>query len=70
MNEHKIDLPRAVWRTSSYSNGNGGACVEISDLNGGHHAVRDSKNPTGAVLTVTLAGWTAFVAGVCADEFG
>ena len=57
-----------TWHKSSYSNGTGGACVEIADLDGGH-AVRDSKNPTGPALTFTAAEWTAFTTGVRADEF-
>jgi hypothetical protein len=28
------DLIGAVWRKSSYSSGNGGACVEVAPLNG------------------------------------
>ena len=47
------------WRKSSYSSSNGGNCVEVvsgSDI----IAVRDSKNPAGTVLTVTLDSWRAF----------
>jgi hypothetical protein len=36
------------WRKSSYSSGQGGACVELAFAG----AVRDSKNPTGPVLAV------------------
>jgi Domain of unknown function (DUF397) len=39
-----------VWRKSSRSNGGQDACVEIANL-GDHIAVRDSKNPSGPVLT-------------------
>jgi hypothetical protein len=63
------NLTGAQWRKSSYSNGNGGDCVEIADLNGGGRAVRDSKNPTGPALTFTAAQWAAFTAGVRAGEF-
>ena len=48
-----------TWRKSSYSTSNGGNCVEVvsgSDI----IAVRDSRNPAGAVLTVTLDSWRAF----------
>lgn len=69
MNEHEIDLSRAVWRTASYTNGNG-ACVEVADLDAGHRAVRDSKDPAGPVLMVIPGEWAAFVTGVRADEFG
>lgn len=41
------------WRKSSYSGGNGGACVEI--MSDGHRivAIRDSKNP-GPTLTADM----------------
>jgi hypothetical protein len=54
---------RPVWRKSSYSGSDNGNCVELS--NGG--AVRDSKNPTGPVLTVDLGG---LLAAVKADRLG
>lgn len=46
------ELAGGRWRTSSFSNGNGGACVEIA---GTLNAVRDSKNPNGGVLRLDLA---------------
>ncbi|MGH3769639.1 MAG: DUF397 domain-containing protein [Pseudonocardiaceae bacterium] len=64
-----MDIDRAAWRTSSYSNGSGGACVEVADLAGGCHAVRDSKDRSGPALTFSTAEWAAFTAGVRADEF-
>jgi hypothetical protein len=36
------------WRKSSYSSGQNGACVELAHAG----AVRDSKNPTGPVLSI------------------
>jgi hypothetical protein len=59
-----------TWRTSSYSSGQGGNCVEIADLPNGAQAVRDSKNRTGPALTFTAAEWSAFTAGVRSGEFG
>ncbi|MGH3900635.1 MAG: DUF397 domain-containing protein [Pseudonocardiaceae bacterium] len=53
------DLTSATWRKSSRSNGQGN-CVEVADLDGGHRAVRDSKNPTGPALLVTPTAWTTF----------
>jgi hypothetical protein len=38
------------WRKSSYSSGQGGACVELACAG----AVRDSKNPDGPVLLTDL----------------
>jgi hypothetical protein len=62
------DLTRAEWRKSSFS-GSGNACIEVADLDGGAHAVRDSKDPAGAHLTFTGTEWAAFTAGVRAGEF-
>ena len=69
MSKREIDLSRAVWRKASYSNANG-MCVEVANLDGGHRAVRDSKDPTGPVLAVTPDEWIMFTAGIRADEFG
>jgi hypothetical protein len=44
------DLSAAVWRKSSRSGGNGGACVELANIG----AIRDSKNPGGPVLHVRI----------------
>lgn len=63
------NLTGAQWRKSSYSNGNGGNCVEVADLTDGGRAVRDSKNPHGPALVFTRAEWAAFTAGVRASEF-
>ncbi|MEO7193335.1 MAG: DUF397 domain-containing protein [Pseudonocardiaceae bacterium] len=56
-----------TWRTSSYSSDDGN-CVEMAELDA-HHAVRDSKNPTGPALTFTAAQWSAFTTGVKSGEF-
>jgi hypothetical protein len=58
-----------TWRTSSYSSGQGGNCVEIADLPNGARAVRDSKNPDGGHLMFAAAEWSAFTTGVRAGEF-
>lgn len=58
-----------TWHKSSYSNGSGGACLEVAEVDGRHRAVRDSKHPTGPALTFTAAEWSAFTAGVRAGEF-
>jgi hypothetical protein len=50
-----------VWRKSSHSEGNGGDCVEVAERLGGI-AVRDSKDPSGPVLTFGSAEWAAFTA--------
>ncbi|MEU2672297.1 DUF397 domain-containing protein [Streptomyces sp. NPDC007164] len=55
------DLSRAAWRTSSYSNGSGGSCVEVADNVPGFVPVRDTKLADSPVLALRTASWTAFV---------
>ncbi|AKH84097.1 toxin-antitoxin system toxin subunit [Streptomyces sp. CNQ-509] len=59
------------WVKSSYSNGDGGGCVEWAPVvaASGVVPVRDSKDPDGPALAFSAAGWRAFVAGVRAGEF-
>ena len=64
-----IDLSLAVWRKSSYSNGSGGACVEVARNLPGIVAVRDSKDRQGPALVFTPADWEAFAAGVQDGQF-
>jgi hypothetical protein len=54
-----MDLTRAVWRKSSYSGSNGGACVEVGTA-GLAVAVRDSKDPDGPLLAFAADTWKAF----------
>ncbi|MFD8383133.1 DUF397 domain-containing protein [Streptomyces sp. NPDC059679] len=63
-----INLSAATWRKSSYSNPDGGACVETCDDFVGVLAVRDSKNPQGPALVFPSESWTAFVSVVKADQ--
>lgn len=65
----EADLSRANWRKSSFSNGNGGNCVEVASNLPGIVAVRDTKDQTGPALIFTTAEWQAFVGGVRAGEF-
>jgi hypothetical protein len=71
---HASDLSRAGWRKSSYSNGTGGSCVEITALTGHFReagqtvAVRDSKDPDGPVLTFTESAWCDFTAKIKTGE--
>ncbi|MFE6930922.1 DUF397 domain-containing protein [Streptomyces sp. NPDC057699] len=55
------DLSAAAWRKASYSNGDGGECVEIADGLPGLVPVRDSKAPDGPALVFTAARWASFV---------
>ncbi|MFF3260862.1 DUF397 domain-containing protein [Streptomyces sp. NPDC002932] len=61
---HSPELSTAHWRSSSYSNSNGGECVEITDDFPGIVPVRDSKNPTGPALVVQTEAWGAFVSSL------
>jgi Domain of unknown function (DUF397) len=55
------------WRKALISVGNG-ACVEVAPYHG-MVAVRDSKDPEGAVLTYTPKEWYAFLDGAKKGEF-
>ncbi|WP_372412192.1 DUF397 domain-containing protein [Streptomyces luteireticuli] len=60
------DLFHAIWVKSSYSQGNGGACIEWAPAfaSSGAVPVRDSKVPDGHVVTASSSAWSAFVATV------
>jgi hypothetical protein len=62
-----LDLSRATWRKSSYSNG-GGECVEATSA---LHAiaVRDSKAPERSVLMMTSPEWGTFIKNVKTGKF-
>ncbi|MDG9683886.1 DUF397 domain-containing protein [Streptomyces sp. DH18] len=59
-----IVLTTVTWRKSSYSNQDGGACVEVADGFTAVVPVRDSKNPSGPALTFAASGWSSFVSAV------
>ncbi len=59
-----IDLSIITWRKSSYSNQDGGECVEVSDDFAAVVPVRDSKAPHGPVLAFPASGWTSFLGAV------
>ncbi|WP_030746020.1 DUF397 domain-containing protein [Streptomyces sp. NRRL F-5135] len=59
---HAPELSDARWRKSSYSNTNGGACVEITEGFPGVVPVRDSKTPHAPALIVPTPAWNTFVA--------
>ncbi|MGW0871964.1 DUF397 domain-containing protein [Streptomyces zaehneri] len=56
-----IDLSSATWRKSSYSNSDGGQCVEVSDDVTSLVPVRDSKDPGRGVLVFGPVAWGHFV---------
>ncbi|MFD4873300.1 DUF397 domain-containing protein [Streptomyces sp. NPDC058420] len=62
-------MSNVTWRKSSYSNSDGGACLEVADNAPAPVVpVRDSKNPEGPALTLLASAWSAFVVAVRRDE--
>jgi hypothetical protein len=55
------ELGTAKWRKSSFSGSDGSNCVEVAPLAGGRRAVRDSKYPSGPVMTFPPAEWVTFL---------
>jgi hypothetical protein len=49
------------WRKSSYSNADGGNCVEVADGFPDAVPVRDSKSTDGPVLRHSVQAWDRFV---------
>jgi hypothetical protein len=60
-------LTGTIWRKSSYSTENGGACLEVADGIPGTVPVRDSKAPDGPALLIPAHAWTAFVGALKGD---
>ncbi|MFF4486832.1 DUF397 domain-containing protein [Streptomyces sp. NPDC001544] len=56
-----IDLNGVTWRKSSYSNPDGGECVEVADNVPSLVPVRDSKDTSRTPLLFTAPAWTAFL---------
>ena len=52
-----------IWRTASYSGGNGGQCVEVADA-AQVILVRDTKDRAGAALRVPAEAWATFTASL------
>ncbi|MFI1334584.1 DUF397 domain-containing protein [Streptomyces sp. NPDC020845] len=67
-----LDLSRAEWVKSSYSNGNEGQCVDFAPgiaTTAGVVPVRDSKNPAGPALVFSADAWGSFTTAVQTGEF-
>jgi hypothetical protein len=52
------------WRKSTYSDGNGGSCVETASGNG-VVLVRDTTDREGGTLAFSAGAWSKFIASVC-----
>ncbi|MEU5977989.1 DUF397 domain-containing protein [Streptomyces sp. NPDC047315] len=62
-----MNTPAPDWVKSSYSNGQGGECVEWAPADAsvtGVVPVRDSKVPAGPVLRIPANAFAAFVTGI------
>lgn len=55
------------WLTSSACDQNN--CVQVASDGAGMVAVRDSKDPGGAILSYTADGWRDFISGAKRGEF-
>jgi hypothetical protein len=60
------DKPTTSWYKSSYSNGDGGNCVEVSQPEAGLR-VRDSKRPSGPMIDIGASAWGAFIGNLSAE---
>ena len=56
------DLIGAVWRKSSYSGANGGACVEVADLTGSNWRKSSYSSANGGNCVEVAAGGPGVVA--------
>ena len=59
-----IDLTNVTWRKSSYSNTDGGNCVEVAPNLPALVPVRDSKNPAHGTLLFGADTWSEFMGSV------
>jgi hypothetical protein len=50
------------WRKSSYSNDNGGDCVEVASTDG--VVIRDTANRDGGTLAFSTEAWGTFIASL------
>ncbi|WP_405555896.1 DUF397 domain-containing protein [Streptomyces sp. NBC_01171] len=57
----EYDLTNARWHKSSYSNGEGGDCVEVAAGVPGVFPVRDSKVQDSPVLLLSASAWANFI---------
>ncbi|QWF81868.1 DUF397 domain-containing protein [Amycolatopsis sp. CA-230715] len=63
------DLPALNWRKSSYSNNNGGACVEVATTPDGGRYVRDTKDRSLPPHYFTAPAWRTFIVDIKISSF-
>lgn len=72
--ESQSQLPSIVgpWVQSSFSGGNGGACVMVAVTENEGRAIRHSQDQSQEPTTLYFSGaeWEAFIKGAQAGEFG
>jgi hypothetical protein len=59
----------ATWEKSSFSEPNGGSCVEVNLGRAGLVGVRDTKLDASPVFVFDVAEWKAFLLAVKAGQF-
>ncbi|MFG3116547.1 DUF397 domain-containing protein [Streptomyces sp. NPDC048197] len=68
----ELDLAAAQWVKSSYSDANGGQCLQFTRALTDAHGlvpVRDSKAPDGPALLFPADDWTTFISAVKQGQF-
>jgi hypothetical protein len=55
-----------IWRSAISCTG--GQCIQVAAIGNGV-AIRDSKNPAGAILVYSTEEWETFVAGAKNGDF-
>jgi len=64
-----MEVERLAWRTSSFSGGNGGSCVEVAPLPSGV-AVRDTKDRSRAPHVYSRPAWESLLRAIRVTELG
>jgi hypothetical protein len=62
------EIGALAWRKSSYSNQEGGNCVEVADHASGAVPVRDSKDIARGTLRVSAASWASLTSSLKATN--
>ncbi|WP_141586840.1 DUF397 domain-containing protein [Actinomadura sp. WMMA1423] len=62
------DRSHVSWRKSSYSDQEGGNCVEVAEV-AASVAVRDSKDPDGPKLTIRRAAFETLARDIRAGRY-